>query len=254
MTAAALALLLARAAAASPLPDALDAHQDAARRTVEKRTVGGVVGPTETPLSFAASEFLLDHPDLSAWLVRRRKIAPYVIEMRGPGRSWADDGDGTTGFIDLVYRSPEKRVYYTEGTHVSALFPDVRASAVIVLDMKPVPREGCREHVESSFDVSVKLRSGFLSTMVKVLKPFIRGLIVRKFSRAFAVADQVGVLLAKDPAGVGAEMLAFPGLSDAERESLKALSSLPPEREECLAARSSRVEPTPGSSGPAARP
>lgn len=234
--AAAVLLALASVAASGPvLPDGLEAHVEAAKQTVERRTVSGSVGPIETPLTLQVSEFLLDHPDLSAWLVRRRKIAPYVIEMRGPGRSWADDGDGTTGFIDLVYRSPERRVYYTEGTHVSAVFPDIRASAVIILDISPVSREGCRGHVVTSFDVYVKLRSGFLSAIVKTLRPFIKGLIVRKFTRAFSVADQVGVLLAKDPEGVGREMLSYPGLSAEERASAQVLlSSLAPESESCV--------------------
>lgn len=237
-SAAAAAIFLALAspaAGASVLPEGLEGHADAAKQTVERRTVSGSVGPIETPLTLEAAAFLLDHPDLSAWLVRRRKIAPYVIEMRGPGRSWADDGDGTTGFIDLVYRRPERRVYYTEGTHVSALFPDIRASAVIVMDISPVAREGCRGHVVTSFDVYVKLRSGFLSAMVKTLRPFIRGLIVRKFTRAFSVADQVGVLLAKDPEGIGREMLSFPGWSAEERASAQALlNPLTPEPESCI--------------------
>lgn len=236
MTAAVLLLAFASAGAAAPLlPEGLEAHAEAAKRTVERRTVSGSVGPIETPLSLEATAFLLDHPDLSAWLVRRRKIAPYVIEMRGPSRSWADDGDGTTGFIDLIHRGPKRRIYYTEGTHVSAVFPDIRASAVIFMEISAVPRGGCREHVVSSFDVYVKLRSGFLSAMVKVLRPFIKGLIVRKFTRAFAVADKVGVLLATDPEGVGREMLSYPGLSAEDRSSAqKLLSSIPLEPESCL--------------------
>lgn len=227
--------LVSAGAAATLWPEGLEDHAKAAKQTVERQTVSGSVGPIETPLTLEASAFLLDHPDLSAWLVRRRKIAPYVIEMRGSGRSWADDGDGTTGFIDLVYRRPERRVYYTEGTHSSVLFPDIRASAVIFMDISAVPREGCREHVVSSFEVYVKLRSGFLSAMVKGLRPFIKGLIVRKFTRAFAVADQVGVLLARDPEGVGREILSYPALSAEDRAAAQVLlSSLPPEPESCL--------------------
>lgn len=231
-----LALAPVRAVEPPPL-DRLEAHAEQARRTVERRTLSQSVGPIETPLSLEAASFLLDHPDLSAWLVRRRGIAPYVIDMRGPGRSWADDGDGTTGFIDLVHKSGGRRVYYTEGTHVSAVFPDIRAAALVVMDIEGARREGCPEHVVSSFHVYFKLRSGFLSTMVKALRPFVKGLIIKKFTRAFSVAHQVGVLLAKDPDGVGREMLSYPRLTDADRAALRALlAARAPAAQACLGA------------------
>jgi hypothetical protein len=218
-----------------PPPERLGAYARPMRQTVERATVRQTVGPIETPLSLEVSAFLLDHPDMSAWLVRRHKLAPYVIEMRGPGRSWADDGDGTTGFIDLADRGPNARAYYTEGTHHSAVFPDIRASAVILMELAPVTRPGCREHVISSFDVSVKMRSAFVSGMVKALRPFIRRLIVRKFTRAFSVAQQVGVLLAKEPDATREELLSFPALTAEDRAAAdKLLSSLQPEPAACL--------------------
>ena len=236
IAAALLALGAGRArAGALPPPERLGGYAERMRLTVERATVRQSVGPIETPLSLEVSAFLLDHPDMSAWLVRRHKLAPYVIEMRGPGRSWADDGDGTSGFIDLADRGPNSRAYYTEGTHVSAVFPDIRASAVILMDIRPERKPGCPEHVVSSFDVSVKMRSAFVSGMVKALRPFIRRVVVRKFTRAFSVAQQVGVLLAKEPDATRKELLSFPLLSPEDRAAgEKLLSSLAPEPAACL--------------------
>lgn len=212
-------LFLASAVSAGVLPEVarLGEYAEPMRITVEHPTVHQVVGPIETPLSPQVSEFLLDHPDMSAWLVRRHGIAPYVIEMRGPDRSWADDGDGTTGFIGLAARAPGERAYYTEGTHVSALFPDIKAAAVVLMEIRPVVRDGCPPHVVSSFDVYVKMRSRFVSAMVKALKPFIKRVLIRKFTKAFSVAQQVGVLLAREPKATAAEILSYPGFSDADR-------------------------------------
>jgi hypothetical protein len=227
---------LALAAAPGVLSyERLGAYAEPMRRAVERPTVHQRVGPIDTPLSLEMSGFLLDHPDMSAWLVRRHKIAPYVIEMRGPGRSWADDGDGTTGFIDLVENRPDRRAYYTEGTHVSALFPKIRASAVILMDISAANKPGCDEQVTSSFDVYVRMRNPFVSGMVKTLRPFIKGVLIRKFTRAFSVARQVGVLLAEDPAGVRSEILSYPGFAPEERETAAGLlAALEPAAPACL--------------------
>jgi hypothetical protein len=228
---------LAVLARPTPLPDAarLGDYAEPMRAAVERYTVHEVIGPIETPLSLEMSDFMLDHPDLSAWLVRRHKIAPYVIEMKGPGRSWADDGDGTTGFIDLADRQPDRRAYYTEGTHVSLLFPKIRAAAVVLMEIRPYQTEGCQPHVLSSFDVYIKMRSRFVSRMVKILRPFIKGLLIRKFTEAFSVARQVGVLLAEDGENVKQEILSYPGLSPEERAQADLLlSSLKREEPGCL--------------------
>lgn len=238
-----LALAVARCAAgeALPRPEELGVYAEPMRGAVERATVHQKVGPMETPMSLEIAVFLLDHPDMAAWLARRHKLAPYVIVMKGPGRSWADDGDGTVGFIDLADRRPGRRAYYTEGRHVSGFFPEIRASAVVLMDIAPTRKPGCAEHVVSSFDVYVKMRSVFVSAMVKTLLPFIRGLVIRKFTRAFSVAQQVGVLLAKDPEKIKQEMLSFPGLPPEDRAAAeKLLAPLRPEAPSCLSITAAR--------------
>jgi hypothetical protein len=224
------ALLAAGANAAEPDYRALIAHTTAAY------TVRSTVGPLETPLSPSWADFLLDHPDLAASLVRRYNIAPYVITMRGPRQSYADDGDGTKGLVTMVEHEGERRLYYGEGTHDSRLFPTIRAAAVIQMDVSPVAPEGCPRRVRSSFTVFVKLRNPLLSGMVKVLRPFVRDTIIRKFTRAFLVAHHVGRLLAEKPKEVSADILAYEGLSAEDREQARALiASLEPQPAACLA-------------------
>lgn len=226
------ALALAAPAARAAEPD----YRALIARTTSSYTVRSTVGPLDTPLSPAWADFLLDHPDLSAFLVRKYGIAPYMITMRGPNQSWADDGDGTKGLITLVEHSGRTRLYYGEGTHDSALFPTIRASAVIVMTVEPVQPPGCPERIRSSFAVYVKLRSRFLSGMVKLLRPFVRDTVIRKFTKAFLVAHHVGRLLAEQPHSVAADILAYPNLAERDRETVRALlDELQPQPRSCLA-------------------
>ncbi|MDX6769687.1 MAG: hypothetical protein SF051_09160 [Elusimicrobiota bacterium] len=193
------------------------------RRVVERPTVRSLVGPSETPLPLDLANFLLDRPDLAAYIVKKRGIAPYRIEMLGPRRSSADDGDGTSGIVNLVSREETARLYYGEGAHNGALFPTLRANAVIALTLEPRQGPDCRRYTRTSFRVYVRLKSRVVSGLVKLLRPFVRDTVVRKFTKAFLVADQVGRLMQQDPAGVSEDALAYGGLSAADRASLAAL-------------------------------
>ena len=227
-----LAMLLA--ACAVPSRSAAEAPEDpftpaeyaaAVGEVVSGFTVSAILGPQETPLPLEVSNFLLDHPDMSAFIVNRRKIAPYRIVMLGPRRSRADDGEGTAGIVTLLEEDAHHRLYYGEGIHHSLLFPDIRAAAVISMDLS----EDGPARTITTFHVWVRIRSRFVSRMVKTLRPFLQGTVIRKFSKAFFVADSVGRLMARDPAGAAEDFRAFPGLFVEDRAKiLEMLARLSP--------------------------
>jgi hypothetical protein len=222
------AAFLAIAAAAAPAPSAQD--EDARVRAgieaaLRYPTIHSSLGPLETPLPLDVADFLLDHPDASAWLVRKRRLAPYRITMIGPNRSLADDGAGARGDITLAERGTGRRVYYGEGTYRTRIFPTVHAGAVITMLIEPVRRPGCRESVRTTFAVDVRLRNWALAGLVKALRPFLRDTVIRKFSKAFLVAHQIGELIDQDPAGVFAELASCPLLREPDRAALRALEA-----------------------------
>lgn len=223
-------LLVAGAAAAAGGSDAdqeepfTPAEYSAAiARTMSGFTVRATLGPTETPLPLAVSNFLLDHPDMSAFIVNRRKIAPYRIDMLGPRRSLADDGDGTRGVVNLIAETERHRLYYGEGVHRSRFLPDIHASAVISMDLSETVGDDGRPRTVTTFRVWVRLKNRFVSGLVKTLRPFLQGTVVGKFSKAFLVADSVGRLMAAQPAAVEADIRAFPGLFVEERSEIDGL-------------------------------
>lgn len=193
-------------------------YTEAVARTISGFTVHAELGPAETPLPLAVSNFLLDHPDLSAFVVRRLGIAPYLIQMQGPRRSLADDGDGTSGIVNLLERSDVRRLYYGEGVHRSLLFPDVRASAVIIMRLRAAAASDGTPVTITTFEVFVRMRSRFVSGVVRTLRPFLQKTVISKFSKAFFVADQVGRLMARDPEAVAGEVRAFPVLFVEDRD------------------------------------
>ena len=195
-------------------------------RTIQGYTIRSALGPMDTSLPLSLANFLLDHPDLCSFLVRRHKLAPYTIERRSPRQSAADDGNGTRGLITLTQRRDNGRVYFGEGFHESRLLPTIHASTVILMDVREEAGQECRRHITSSFDVYVRLKNPILSGFVKVLRPFVKGMVARIFAKAFLTADKVGRLMAEDPDGIAREMDLFPGISPGDRAVLAELMSL----------------------------
>lgn len=195
----------------------------AVQKTISGCTVHALMGPAETPLPIAVSNFLLDHPDLSAFVVYRHKIAPYMIEMLGPRRSLADDGDGTRGVVNLLELTDRHRLYYGEGVHRSLFFPDIRATAVIAMELREVSGADGSPRTVTTFLVWVKIKNRFVSGLVKTLRPFLQGTVVGKFSKAFLVADSVGRLMARDPDAVSRDVREFPGLFPEDRAAVLAM-------------------------------
>ena len=86
---------------------------------IDNSTTANKLGPRRTPLPEAVYTYLLDRPPMAATLVNRLGIAPYQSEMRGPGRYWATDGEGTGGIVQVVYQDRTSRIYYLEGSRNS---------------------------------------------------------------------------------------------------------------------------------------
>jgi hypothetical protein len=211
------------ALALAALAGATQSASDRAALAMRSPTVRADIGPIDTPLAADLAQFLLDHPDLSSDLVRAHKIAPYRISMIGPARSTADDGNGIRGTIDLLERTPARRVYFADGVFDRPALPTIKATAVIVLRVTPLPDEACPPKVRSEFEVYVRLRNPVLATLVKTLRPFISRTAISRFSRAFVAAQKLGELIAREPDAVFGEILAHPGLSDPERSAARSL-------------------------------
>ena len=210
-------------------PFTREEYAAAVSAVISSCTVKAVLGPAVTPLPLAVSDFLLDHPDLSAYIVNRHGIAPYRIEMLGPRRSFADDGEGTRGVVNLVEANEQHRLYYGEGVNRSLLFPDIRATAVIAMELSERTGPGGRTQTMTTFLVWVRIKNRFVSGLIKTLRPFLQGTVVRKFSKAFFVADSVGRLMARDPGAVAVDVSLFPSLLVEDRAAiLRMIAGLKP--------------------------
>lgn len=166
---------------------------------IEDFTTANKVGPVRTPLSESVYVYLLDRPPTAAALVNRLELGLYKAEERGPGRYWGDDGEGTSGLVELVYRDRTHRVYYLEGSHESALLPHLTGKAVVLLRMVPVANPTGQEFVETTLVSYTRLDNRFLAGLVSLLRPLVGQTVSRKLTKGVDAVTKLGVEMQRHP-------------------------------------------------------
>ena len=188
---------------------------------ISSYTTFNKVGPIPIRLSEPVYHYLLDRPPIAAALINRLDIAPYKSEARGPGRFWANDGEGTEGTIELVYQDPTDRIYYVEGIHTSIVLPDINGKAVVFVKMNPVKDGQGNDAIETTLVAYAKLNSRLLAGLVSLLRPLVVGTVGRKLSKGISVVNRLGEEMRQHPDRVLFEATDPPSLPHDDVEFLK---------------------------------
>lgn len=183
-------------------------------------TTANKLGPLRTPLPEAVYVYLLDRPPMTATLVNRLGIVPYQAEMRGPGRYWATDGEGTGGIVQLVYQDRTSRVYYLEGSHSSRFLPDVTGKAVVLLRINPVTDSDGAEAVGSTLVTYTRLNNRLLSGFVSLFRSLVSGMVTRKLTQGIDSVNRLSPMILQQPDRVLSEAMKPPALPSDEVDFL----------------------------------
>ena len=185
-------------------------------------TTANKVGPQRTPLPQPVFLYLLDHPVMAAMLVNRLDLGLYKAEQRGQEAFWATDGEGTEGVAHPLFRDPQTRIYYVEGSHDGRFLPRVSGKAVVLLRLHPVTDNRGVESIDSTMVAYLRLDNRFLSGMLSLLRPLIGNVVNRQILKAFDAARRLGGTMREHPEQVLFEATDPPALPDDEVAFLKA--------------------------------
>jgi hypothetical protein len=190
-------------------------------------TAANRIGPIRTPLPESVYLYFLDHPAVAATLVNRLDLGLYKAVMQGPGRFWGTDGDGTEGFVRLVYEDRTLRLYYLEGFHDGTLLPQVAGRAAVLLRIRPVQDASGADMTETTVVSYTQLNNRFLSGLMSLMRPLLGKVVIGQFMKGFEAADRLSQLMRHDPGRVLFEATDPPALPDEDVAFLKqALAAL----------------------------
>ncbi len=199
---------------------------------VNDATTSHVNPPVLTPIRKPVYDFLLDHVVLTAELVRTLGIGQYTIKRVGAQGFQGDDGQGSEALVDLLYQNSTQRVYHIQGAHHGKVLPMITGEAIIMLTSQTRTGHDGKESVETRMAVYSRLDNPMLATVVKVLQPFLRGVINGKLAGPFLAVHRMGELIAADPGQVFRQAETISELDKTELDALWVLllPSLTPAR------------------------
>lgn len=181
---------------------------------IKSHTTVTRVGPIRVAMSEPLYRYLLGEPPFAATLIRRLGLGSYHSQAWGERRFWGDDGEGTKGFVTLVYEDAESRIYLLDGSHESRLLPHITGKAVVFLRMAVVRDHLGNEDMDSTIVAYTKLDNLFLSGLVSFLHPLIRGMVTSKLQKGVETVHRLGVAIRQQPSRVLREAEQPPSLPE----------------------------------------
>jgi hypothetical protein len=194
---------------------------------VNDYTTHRILPAFQTPIQKSVYDFILDHPVLATTLARHLEVASYRVARAGPNAFQGDDGRGSEGLIELLYRDPTRRVYHMRGSHRGKVLPVITGEAIILLDYRASTSGDGRESVETRITTYSRLDNPVLATIVRALQPLLRSVVNDKVADGFLAAHKLGELMAMEPERVYRDAEGITEVDKSDVEALKALLRLP---------------------------
>lgn len=166
----------ARREAASAIPfDRLTDEQKQNVAAVLRKTSVYRRMPTATIRTDAEFyQFILNHPEILANIWQIMEVENVVLRATGENTYIADDGDGTRGEVEFLYRDNDLCLVFARGTYDGPLFTQpITGTAVLLLRSKYARGEDGRSYVTTQLDAFVHLDNVGLDFLAKTFQPLV---------------------------------------------------------------------------------
>lgn len=118
--------------------------------------------------------FLLEHPDLVVNIWEVLGISDVAVKRVGPNTFKADDGAGTVGTVEFLYRSQDLHVVYADGSYDGAMFAKpVRGRCLMLLRTGYTREANGRLKVTCKLDTFIQLEHAGVELLAKTFKPLV---------------------------------------------------------------------------------
>lgn len=218
----------ARAAAVALLP--LEQMAPANRKRAEEIVQSAKLFREMPTLCFEvdprAYTFFAGHPDVAVSIWRVMGISKFQMWQSGFDEYRADAGDGTSGTIEVLYRSGEHRVVACRGEYNSP-FPgrSIEAEALIHLQTG-FSRDGSdRICVTHRAVMYVAFPSATVETVARVISPLSNLIIDRNFQEISLFLHLMSVGMVRRPDWVGQVTTRLGGIPEIRRRELLAVTA-----------------------------
>jgi len=118
--------------------------------------------------------FLVEHPDLVVNMWEVMDVSDMTLEKTGPTTFRANDGVGTAGSVEYLYRSYDTHVLYADGSYTGPLFVNpVHGKCLLVLKTGYVREPDNKYYITCRLDAFIQLKNVGVELVAKTFQPLV---------------------------------------------------------------------------------
>src|SRR5690606_34670348 len=127
-------------------------------------------------------QFFLEHPDVAVSIWRVMQISEFQMRQTGESQYETDDGAGTEGVIDVLYRGENEAIVTCEGIYKRPLLPKpIKASGATHLVASFETGTDGRTYVTHTGRIFVHFPSQIVYTAARLMSPVSHAIIAQTF-------------------------------------------------------------------------
>jgi len=163
--------------------------------------------------------FLARHPEVMVGMWELMGITQVTTKRTGPYKLDADDGNGTTCKIDLVYGDPNVHVYVTQGGYDGAMTPrPLTGKGLAILTSRYAQGADGGTTVTGTIDLFIQVDSLGLDLIARTLSPVIGRSADYNFIETSRFAAQISQAAKRNPPAMIHMASRIPQVSDQTRD------------------------------------
>ncbi|HEY4313802.1 MAG TPA: hypothetical protein VGN12_30460 [Pirellulales bacterium] len=118
--------------------------------------------------------FLIEHPDMVVNMWEVMDVSDMRLEKTGPDSYRANDGVGTEGAVEYLYRSYDTHIMYAEGSYSGPLFINpVHGKCLLVLKTGYVREPDNQYYITCRLDTFIQLQNVGVEFVAKTFQPLV---------------------------------------------------------------------------------
>lgn len=171
-------------------------------------------------------QFFIRYPDVAVSIWRVMGISEMKMWQTGPNEYEGDSGDGSTGIIDVVYRSPEENLLICEGQYQSPMLKKpIKARSLVLLRTTFFKETDGTIYVTHRADMYVAFPSQTVETVAKVLSPLTGNMADRTFTEMSLFLRMMSLAMTRRPTWVDQIAGQMEGVAEVRRQQLRQVTT-----------------------------
>jgi len=166
------------------------------------------------------------NPESAVGIWRALGISKFELQQTGPNVWYGDAGDGSTGTIHVLERTPRRQLLLCEGEYKSPLLAKpIKATAVMHLRTNFAQNQQQQPQIVHDLDLFVTFPSQAIDTVVKVIAPLSHLIADRNFRELSLFIRFMQVAMERQPGWVEQAVQRADGMSRQQRLDLLKVSA-----------------------------